>query len=278
MDNIENNPFQANEIRFYSIKTIPKFIIRGVPRILFILISYLIIFLFYPIFVRSTINFQNSLIKYFARFKLFLFGYKNINIDAKSLQLLKNNNSQIFFCNHSSYIDIGLLLYLIPNAKFIASEFMSKIPIVNNFAINKCIYLKNEFGGNLTSVIAEELKKGAKIIFFSEGVCKKSDFILKLRNGAFVPKLNILPIHIEYEKDKNWVMGEQDMIHHILWQISQGTNKVKIKVAEEYKITEEDKGDIEIFKENFRKYYAKEFGVKLSEKSYKDHPYYKHKI
>ena len=39
-----------------------------------------------------------------------------------------------------------------------------------------------------------------------------------------------------------------------------------------------DKEDIEIFKENFRKYYASSFGTSLSEKSYKDHPYFMLKL
>ena len=54
-----------------------------------------------------------------------------------------------------------------------------------------------------------------------------------------------------------------------------GTQKVYLA----HQVTEEDKqGDIEVFKENFRKYYANGFGISLSDKSYKDHPYFKLKI
>ena len=61
-------------------------------------------------------------------------------------------------------------------------------------------------------------------------------------------------------------------------QISNSRNHVKVRIIEDYQVTEEDKKDVEIFKENFRKYYANGFGISLSEKSYKDHPYFKLKL
>ena len=89
--------------------------------------------------------------------------------------------------------------------------------------------------------------------------------------------MNILPVHIDYD-DNYWVMGEQDMILHAFTQISNSRNRVKIRVIKDYQVKEEDKEDIEIFKENFRKYYASSFGTSLSEKSYKDHPYFMLKL
>jgi hypothetical protein len=167
--------------------------------------------------------------------------------------------------------------YLFPDAKFIASEYISKIPVIQKFGKSKCIYLKNEFGGKLTDEIQAELDKGTKIVFFGEGVCSNPRFLLKLRTGAFVPKMNILPVHIDYG-DNYWVMGEQDMVLHAFTQMSNSRNQVKVRVIQDYHVTEEDKQDIEVFKENFRKYYKNGFGISLSEKTYKDHPYFKLKL
>jgi hypothetical protein len=167
--------------------------------------------------------------------------------------------------------------YLFPDAKFIASEYISRIPIICKFGKSKCIYLKNEFGGKLTDEIQKELDNGTKIIFFGEGVCSNSKFLLKLRNGAFVPKKNILPVHIDYG-DSYWVMGEQDMVFHAFTQMSNSRNNVKVRVIKDYHVKEEDKENIEVFKENFRKYYADGFDISLSEKNYKDHPYFKLKL
>ena len=73
-------------------------------------------------------------------------------------------------------------------------------------------------------------------------------------------------------------MGEQDMVHHAFTQMSNSRNNVKVRVIKDYQVTEEDKENIEVFKENFRKYYADGFDISLSEKNYKDHPYFKLKL
>jgi 1-acyl-sn-glycerol-3-phosphate acyltransferase len=208
---------------------------------------------------------------------MYFFGYHRIDISTADLKYIRQSKSQIILAKHSSYIDILLMAYLFPDAKFISSEYISRIPIISKFGESKCIYLKNEFGGNLTDEIQKELDKGTKIVFFGEGVCSNPKFLLKLRNGAFVPKMNILPVHIDYGNNY-WVMGEQDMIFHAFTQISNSRNHVKVRVIQDYIVTEDDKQDIEVFKENFRKYYANGFGISLSNISYKDHPYFKLKL
>jgi 1-acyl-sn-glycerol-3-phosphate acyltransferase len=272
-----DNPFDAKETRFWSIRTIPKFIFRGIPRLIIMLIMYIIVFLVTFFFNDKNQALINKSLKWTARTKLYFFGYNNIDISPIDLGYIRQSDSQIILAKHSSYLDILVMSYLFPDAKFIASEYISRIPIIRKFGKSKCIYLKNEFGGNLTEEIQKELDKGTKIIFFGEGVCSNPKFLLKLRNGAFVPKKNILPVHIDYS-DNYWVMGEQDMVFHALTQMSNSKNQVKVRVIPDYKVTEDDKKNIEVFKENFRKYYVNGFGISLSEKSYKEHPYFKLKI
>jgi len=238
---------------------------------------YIIIFFITIFFNVKNQNFINRTLKLATRAKMYFFGYHKIDISPLDLERIRLSQSQIILAKHSSYIDLLLMAYLFPDAKFIASEYISRIPIINRFGKSKCIYLKNEFGGNLTDEIQAELDKGTKIVFFGEGVCSNPRFLLKLRNGAFVPKMNILPVHIDYG-DNYWVMGEQDMVLHAFTQMSNSQNHVKVRVIQDYHVTEEDKNDIEIFKENFRKYYTNGFGISLSEKSYKDHPYFKLKL
>jgi 1-acyl-sn-glycerol-3-phosphate acyltransferase len=276
MDN-KDNPFEAKEIRFWSIRTIPKFIFRGIPRLIIMLIMYIILFFITRFFNDKNQSFINKTLRYTARLKMYFFGYNNIDISSSDFEYIRQSDSQIIFAKHSSYLDILLMSYLFPDAKFVASEYISRIPIIRKFGKSKCIYLKNEFGGNLTDEIQEELNKGTKIIFFGEGVCSNPKFLLKLRNGAFVPKKNILPVHIDYGNNY-WVMGEQDMIFHAFTQMSNSRNYVKVSVIPDYKVTEDDKENIEVFKENFRKYYVNGFDINLSEKSYKEHPYFKLKL
>jgi len=276
MNNLDN-PFDAKETRFWSIKTIPKFIFRGMPRLILMLIMYIIVFFITIFFTEKNQKLINKTLKWTARTKLYFFGYHHIDISQTDLKYIQESRSQIIIAKHSSYIDLLLMSYLFPDAKFIASEYISRIPIIRIFGKSKCIYLKNDFGGNLTEDIQKELDNGTKIIFFSEGVCSNQNFLLKLRNGAFVPKQNILPVHIDYG-DNYWVMGEQDMILHAFTQMSNYNNHVKVRIIPDYHITEEDKQDIEIFKENFRKYYVNGFNIKLSDKIYKEHPYFKLKL
>ena len=276
MDN-KDNPFEAKEIRFWSVRTIPKFIFRGIPRLIIMLIMYIILFFITRFFNDKNQSFINKTLRYTARLKMYFFGYNNIDISSSDFEYIRQSDSQIIFAKHSSYLDILLMSYLFPDAKFVASEYISRIPIIRKFGKSKCIYLKNEFGGNLTDEIQEELNKGTKIIFFGEGVCSNPKFLLKLRNGAFVPKKNILPVHIDYGNNY-WVMGEQDMIFHAFTQMSNSRNYVKVSVIPDYKVTEDDKENIEVFKENFRKYYVNGFDINLSEKSYKEHPYFKLKL
>ena len=275
--NVMDEPFKAGEVRFWSVKTFPKFLFRGLPRLIMIFVFYIIIAFFALFFRKDRQNYVNQTLKWSTRMKMYFFGYKRINISNEDIEKIKNSKEQIIIANHSSYMDILLMSYLFPDAKFIASNYISKIPIIKKFGETKCIYLKDEFGGKLTDVIEDELQKGTKIIFFSEGVCCRSDILLKLRNGAFVPHRDILPVHIDYGENY-WVMGEQDMLLHAFTQISNFKNNVKVKIGIPYKITHNDKKNIEGFKENFRKHYANIFNVKLSEKNYKDHPFYKLKL
>ena len=275
--NYQDNPFEVKETRFWSVRTIPKFIFRGMPRLIMILILYIIVFFISIFFNENNQSLITKTLKWSTRVKMYFFGYHRIDISPSDLERIQQSKSQIILAKHSSYIDLLLMSYLFPEAKFIASEYISRIPIIRKFGKSKCIYLKNEFGGNLTDEIQAELDKGTKIVFFGEGVCSNPRFLLKLRNGAFVPKMNILPVHIDYGENY-WVMGEQDMVLHAFTQMSNSRNHVKVRVIQDYHVTEEDKNDIEVFKENFRKYYTNGFGINLSEKSYKDHPYFKLKL
>ena len=271
----DDKSFEANEIRFWSVKTQFRFILLGLPRLIIILLFFIILFIVYLIFGKNNNNY-NFLTKYASKILLILCGYKNFNIDTESLNNIKNSKAQIIVSSHASYMDAIVLMSLFPNAKFITSHFVKNMPIINNIFEKKAIYLKDNFRGKLTDLITEELKKGEKIIFFSAGVCHNPEYVLKLRNGAFVPRLNILPIHISYNDNEYFVNGEQDMYYHLFNHITQRRNKFTLRALKDYEISNEEKnGDIEVFKDNFINYYAKGFNLKISSNSYKDHPYFK---
>ena len=132
MDN-KDNPFDAKETRFWSIKTIPKFIFRGLPRLVFMFIMYIIVFIITFFFSEKKQSFINKTLKWTTRIKMYFFGYHRIDITSTDLEYIRQSKSQIIIAKHSSYMDILLMSYLFPDAKFIASEYISRIPIMYIF-------------------------------------------------------------------------------------------------------------------------------------------------
>ena len=138
-----DNPFDAKETRFWSIRTIPKFIFRGMPRLIIMFLMYIIVFFISIFFNNNNQSLINKTLKWTTRIKLYFFGYHRIDISPTDLEYIRQSKSQIILAKHSSYIDILLMAYLFPDAKFVASEYISRIPIIRKFGKSKCIYLKN---------------------------------------------------------------------------------------------------------------------------------------
>jgi hypothetical protein len=107
-----DNPFDAKETRFWSIRTIPKFIFRGIPRLIIILIMYIIVFIVTLFFNDKNQALINKTLKWTTRTKLYFFGYNNIDISPTDIEYIKKSNSQIILSKHSSYLDILLMSYL----------------------------------------------------------------------------------------------------------------------------------------------------------------------
>ena len=125
----DDNPFEAKEIRFWSVKTMFKFLLLGVPRLIIVLIAFLVLFFLLYIFENND-AFFSKITQMMAQVYLHITGYKNIDIDERTKKIIKNSNAQVIICNHASYIDILMMVSIFPEAKFIASDFVAKIPIM----------------------------------------------------------------------------------------------------------------------------------------------------
>lgn len=264
------NPFKTKKVDLLDIDNIFKFMIRGFPRLLLIISFYILVYFLYFIVKRS--NKIQEVFQTYSNILLRLSGYKNINIDNQSKLNIKNSKAQIIVVNHASYIDIGVTNVLFPDAKFIASHYLKDLPIIGKHAKHNCIFLKSDFSGNLTDDVKALLEKGEKIVFFAEGCCNRPDTLLKLRRGAFLNGLSILPVHISYPEENVWINGEDNMVTHYLWQLCQKKNIVNVSVGGDYIPSDKEKKDVDLFINNFTDYYCDEFNVIKSDKSYKDHP------
>jgi 1-acyl-sn-glycerol-3-phosphate acyltransferase len=276
MNNNEDNPFYVEKIDI-GFGDLNNLLLRGIPRIVVIILIILVTIIIYWFFKKLNFN-RNFLIKSFIKFLLDRVGFI-IDISNEDIEKIKNSDANIIVCNHSSYLDAIFLTLYFPEAYFIASNFVKDIPLISEILNDKCLFLEGEFsGGGLTRKIENMIKKeNKKIIFFAEGCCKSSNSIIKFRKGAFTSGVKILPVFIKYRKEYEWTRGMQNTKSHMIKIINNKENNVSIKIGNIYNPIDEEKSNPEEFAENFRKYYANEFNVKLSEKSYKDHPYYSKK-
>jgi 1-acyl-sn-glycerol-3-phosphate acyltransferase len=271
--NNEDNPFYVEKIDI-GFGDLNNLLLRGIPRIVVIVFIILFTIILYWFLKKLNLN-RDYLIKCFIKFLLDRIGFK-IEITNEDLEKIRKNDTNIIVCNHSSYLDAIFLTLYFPEAYFIASNFVKDIPIIGGILKDKCLFLEKEFlGGGLTDKIENMIKKeNKKIIFFSEGCCKSSNSIIKFRRGAFTSGVKILPVFIKYRKEYEWTRGMQNTKSHMIKIINNKENNVTIKIGNIYNPNNNEINNAEEYAENFRKYYANEFNVKLSNKSYKDHPYY----
>jgi len=89
--NEQDNPFEVKETRFWSIRTIPKFIFRGMPRLIMIFIIYIIVFCITIFFNKNNQSLINKTLKWSARLKMYFFGYNRINISPTDLERIRQS-------------------------------------------------------------------------------------------------------------------------------------------------------------------------------------------
>jgi 1-acyl-sn-glycerol-3-phosphate acyltransferase len=268
------DPFYVEKIDI-GFGDLNNLLLRGIPRIVVIVFIMMATVLLYWCLKKLNLN-RDYLIKCLLKFILDRIAFK-IDISNEELQKIKNNDANIIVANHSSYLDAIFLTLYFPEAYFIASDFVKDIPIIGNILEDKCLFLKNEFsGGGLTKKIENMIKnENKKIIFFAEGCCKSSNSVIKFRRGAFTSGVKIMPVFIKYRKEYEWTRGLQNTKSHMIKIINNKENNVSIKIGNIYTPNNQEIANPDQYCENFRQYYSKEFKVPLSDKSYKDHPYYK---
>ena len=129
---------------------------------------------------------------------------KIIKVNIKDEQKLKSIKNKIIVATHPSFIDIVILIGLIPK-----SVCFAKKELMNNFwmkNIIKNIYISSglEFE-EMKNITKEYLDNGYNIIIFPMGKRHKKDEYPKIRRGAAVVALNanknIVPIRMYTDYD-----------------------------------------------------------------------------
>jgi len=136
----------------------------------------------------------------------------------------------LLFCNHTSFLDILLILYLTP-ARFLSTKGVRKLPIIGHLAValdTVFVHRHNdEARAAARDEIVEQLRERSypPLAIFPEGKIGPGHTVLPLRYGAFeiakAEGIAILPCALVYEHLDvvTWFEREDNLIH-MAWQIA----------------------------------------------------------
>lgn len=118
-----------------------------------------------------------------------LIKIKIIDIEIPDKEKLKNLSGKIIVANHPTFIDIVILIGLIPNSTCLAKKATLKNPFFRN--IVKSIYIINDIDlEKLKEDSAKYLSEGFNIVIFPSGTRTKQDEDFKIHKGPAAISLN----------------------------------------------------------------------------------------
>lgn len=135
----------------------------------------------YPVFYKIA--------HYWGRLILWLMGFK---VEVIRSTNLIPNHSYMFSANHTSMIDIMLILAIIPDNPFVfvGKAELARIPIFGFFYRRTSILVDRANAKSRAAVFKqaqERLKKGLSVCIFPEGLVPAENVILnEFKKGAFV--------------------------------------------------------------------------------------------
>lgn len=157
--------------------------------LLVVAISLLLLYPIYFILLQNERYFKKGfqLIRVQTKFILFMVG---IRVHVEGSIPDDENTSYIICPNHSSYLDILILYYSLPNYFiFLGKQELGKVPIFNIF-FKKMNLLVNRSNAKAAheaiKKACERIEKGDNIVIFPEGTIPNSVPTMKaFKNGAF---------------------------------------------------------------------------------------------
>lgn len=135
---------------------------------------------FYPIFFKIAQAWANTI--------LFVMGFK---VQLFEEQQLKKSKSYVFCPNHTSMIDIMVMLSIAKSPfVFVGKKELTKIPIFGFFYKRTCIIVDRENAKSRLAVYDEarkRLRNGLDVCIFPEGLVPDDQSIIlsDFKNGAF---------------------------------------------------------------------------------------------
>jgi 1-acyl-sn-glycerol-3-phosphate acyltransferase len=165
---------------------------------IFSIIIALLTLIFSPIDFKGKIS--NLLLKIWTNFTLSLYNVK-VNVEGK--ENVSSSNNKVYISNHSSYLDIFVLLAKIPdNIRMIYKRELTKMPLIG-WAMLAAGFVPidrrnaRSAMGSLDNA-AKKMKKGISFVIFPEGTRSINGQIGEFKRGLFVlaekSEADIIPI------------------------------------------------------------------------------------
>ncbi len=158
-------------------------------------------FLLFP-FIKNNKELCSDIIhntwKFFVNLMMFL---KLFRLDVKKLEKIEN---KVIVSTHPSFIDIVILIALIPRSTCFVKKELAHNPILKNLVTS--IFITNEVElDELKSESKKMLDRGFNVIIFPSGIRHRRDEFPKIRKGASLVALNagknIVPIKVFSDRD-----------------------------------------------------------------------------
>ena len=180
--------------KFRSILVTICFLIFGIGSILFN-------FLLFPFIQKNKELCSKIIQKSWRFFTNIMIGFGLIKLDIKKLGEIKN---KVIVCTHPSFIDIVILIALIPKSTCFVKKELAHNPILKNLV--NSIFITNEVElDELKSQSKKMLDMGFNVIIFPSGIRHRKNEFPKIKKGASLVALNanknIVPIRIFSDDD-----------------------------------------------------------------------------
>ena len=158
-------------------------------------------FLLFP-FIKNNKELCSDIIhntwRFFVNLMMFL---KLFRLDVKKLKKIEN---KVIVSTHPSFIDIVILIALIPRSTCFVKKELAYNPILKNLVTS--IFITNEVElDELKSESKKMLDRGFNVIIFPSGIRHRRDEFPKIRKGASLVALNagknIVPVRMFSDRD-----------------------------------------------------------------------------
>ena len=158
-------------------------------------------FLLFP-FIKNNKELCSDIIHYTWKFFVNLMMWlKLFRLDIKKLGKIKN---KVIVSTHPSFIDIVILIALIPRSTCFVKKELAHNPILKNLVTS--IFITNVVElEELKSESKKMLDRGFNVIIFPSGIRHRRDEFPKIRKGASLVALNagknIVPVRMFSDRD-----------------------------------------------------------------------------